>query len=157
VSAKAEHWKLLNEYALVQEHARRSITFPPPFNLVLLILDVILFIWYNKNVRKIYPDYTWGQRLERFLARNTSLDKDSRVRGATHSSHDHGEIQAEISIFDERAQRTVMNKDKGHSKGSLEGRLEGRLDSISKDTKIIQDMQQASTRAPTRARTLDAP
>jgi hypothetical protein len=137
VSAKAEHWKLLYEYELVQEHARRSITFPPPFNLVLLILDVVLFIRYRKNVRKIYPDYTWGQRFERFLARNISLDKDSRVRGATHSSHDHGEIQAEISIFDERAQRTVMNKDKGHSKGSLEDRLEGRLDSISKDTKSI--------------------
>jgi hypothetical protein len=149
VSAKAEHWKLLYEYELVQEHARRSIAFPPPFNLVLLMLDVLLYFWYEKNVKKIYPDYTRGQRLERFLARNRSPGKDRRVRGATHSSQDHGsdqKIQREISVFDERAQRTVMNKHKGYSTGSLEDRLEGKLDSISKDTKSIQDMQQASAR-----------
>jgi hypothetical protein len=162
VSAKAEKWKLLYEYALVQEHARRAIAYPAPFNLVLILLDLILITFHSRvqiNLRKIYPDYTWGQRLERFLARNTFIGKDSRVRGATHSSQDHvdhGKTQAEISALMERAQRTVMNKE--HSKGSVEDRLEHakeKLDSLSKDAKYIQDMQQASNRGSTCARMLD--
>jgi hypothetical protein len=158
VSAKAEHWKLLYEYELVQEHARRAIAFPPPLNVLVLIFDLV-WSFRIENVRRTYPDYTWYQRLERFLARNTTIGPDSRVRGATHSSQDHSfdrQIQADISVVMERARRTVMNK--GHSKGSLEDRLanvEGKLDSISKDAKSIQDMQQASNRGSTRARMLD--
>ena len=136
VSAKAQHWKLLYEYEVVQEHARLAIAVPPPFNLLWLTFDLIKLCSNKKNVRRIYPDYTWFQRIERFLARNTSIGPDSRVRGATHSSQDRGfdrKIQADIAVFEERARRTVMNK--GHSKGSLEDRLEnveGKLDSIRK-------------------------
>jgi hypothetical protein len=161
VNAKAEKWKLLYEYELAEEHARRAIAYPAPFNLVLLLVDLCLFRLpqVQKNLRHNYPDYTWGQRLERFLARNTFFGTDHRVRGATHSSQDRGfdrQIQADISVSMERARRAVMNK--GHSKGSLEDRLEnveGKLDSIRKDAKIIQDMQQASNRGSARARMLD--
>jgi hypothetical protein len=162
VSAKAAKWKLLYEYELVQEHARRAIAYPAPFNLILLLLDLILITFHpqvQEHLKHNYPDYTWGQRLERFLARNTFIGKDSRVRGATHSSQDHdddGKTQAAISALMARAQRTVMNK--GHSKDSIEDRLEHakeKLDSISKDAKCIQGMQTASNRGSTRARMLD--
>ena len=162
VSAKAAKWKLIYEYELVQEHARRAIAYPAQFNLILLILDLLLFFCspqVKKNLRNNYPDCTWGQRLERFLARNTFFGTDHRVRGATHSSQDNDDdrkTQAAISAFMERAQRTVMNKE--HSMGSLEDMLEHakeKLDSISKDAKCIQGMHQASNRGSTRARMLD--
>jgi hypothetical protein len=164
VSAKAAKWKLIYEYELVQEHARRAIAYPAPFNLVLLIWDLFLFHLpqVQKNLRNNYPDYTRGQRLERFLARNTNIDKDYRVRGATHSTQDlhDATTQAAISAIMGRAQRTVMNKE--HSKGSLEDmlehakeKLEKKLDSISKDAKCIQGMHIASNRGSTRARMLD--
>jgi hypothetical protein len=160
VSAKAAKWKLLYEYELAEEHARRAIAYPAPFNLVLLLVDLCLFRLpqVQKNLRHNYPDYTWGQRLERFLARNTFFGTDHRVRGATHSSQDHddGKTQAAISALMGRAQHIVMNK--GHSKDSVEDRLEHakeKLDSISKDAKCIQGMQTASNRGSTRARMLD--
>jgi hypothetical protein len=160
VSAKAEKWKLLYQYELVQEHARRAIAYPPPFNLVLLLLDFLFhYPQVQNNLRNNYPDYTWGQRLERFLARNTFIETDYRVRGATHSSQDHDgdpKIQAAISALMERAQRIVLNKE--HSRSSVEDKLEhakDKLDSISKDAKCIQGMQQASDRGSTRARMLD--
>jgi hypothetical protein len=161
VNAKAEKWKLLLEYELVQEHAQRAIAFPPPFNLVLLLLDLFLFNYSPVQffLKKIYPDYTWGQRLERFLARNTFIETDTRVRGATHSSQDQDDdrkTQAAISALMERAQRIVLNKE--NSKGSVEDNLEHakqKLDSISKDAKSIQGMQQDANRGSTRARMLE--
>jgi hypothetical protein len=164
VSAKAAKWRLIYEYELVQEHTRRAIAYPAPFNLGLLIVDLCWFQMQQvqKKLRHNYPDYSWGQRLERFLARNTYIGTDHRVRGATHSTQDLDDAttQATISAIMGRAQRTVMNKE--HSKGSLEVRLEHakekldeKLDSIIKDAKCIQDMQQASNRGSTRARMVD--
>jgi hypothetical protein len=51
----------------------------------------------------IYPDYTLGQRLDRFLARNEDMAKAERVRGAITNSNkqnpDDRRLQDKISRF----------------------------------------------------------
>jgi hypothetical protein len=135
VSARAQSQSWVYTYALVQEYSQRAIAFPPPLNLISLMWDLILFFWYKKKIRYLYPDYTFGQRLDRFLARNEHIAKAQRVRGATHSNKENDEdrrIQEKISAFMEHARRSVMNKE--HPKDSLDGKL----DSIASEIKHMQ-------------------
>ena len=141
VSKRAERQSWVYTYAMVQEYTARSIASPPPFNVIFLMLDLILFFWHYTRIWNIYPDYTWGQRLERFLTRNEDMAKAERVRGAMTNSNkqnpDDRRLQDKISAFMEHARRSVMNKQ--HSKDSIDGKL----DSITSEIKHMQGMQEA--------------
>jgi len=70
VTQKANTQLLLYKYSLLEEHSRRAIAAPVPFNVILLIIEVILYCWENQRVKDRYPDCTWGQRIDVFLSRN---------------------------------------------------------------------------------------
>jgi hypothetical protein len=141
VSKRAQTQSWVYTYALVQEYTQRSMASPPPLNVIFLMLDLILFCWHYKRIWDIYPDYTLGQRLDRFLARNEDMAKAERVRGAiTNSNKQNAEdrrVQANFSAFMEHARQSVMNKEL--SKDSMEGKL----DSIASAIKHMQGMQDA--------------
>jgi hypothetical protein len=74
IREQASSQRLIFTYELVQEHTRRSVAFPTPFNLIMLIWDFVLFACQYKALKMKFPDYTWGQRLDRCRLDQIRLD-----------------------------------------------------------------------------------
>jgi hypothetical protein len=65
IKEQARSKRLIFTYELVQEHTRRAVALPPPFNCLLLLIDLVLFVCQYETLKMCFPDYTWGQRLDR--------------------------------------------------------------------------------------------
>ena len=61
-----EHFELADEYS------RRFIAWPVPLNVILLPIEIVYFLREYKALTCRYPDNTYWQRLDMFLARNIS-------------------------------------------------------------------------------------
>jgi hypothetical protein len=115
VSARAQSQRCVYTYSLVHEYSQRAIAVPPPFNLILLMSDLIQFFWNSKGIRDLYPDYTFLQRLDKFLARNEHITTAQWLPGATHANNNKENdkdrrMREKISAFMEHARRSVMNR-----------------------------------------------
>jgi hypothetical protein len=63
VSARASRQRLIDRYDLIEEHLRRSYTYPVPINLIMVMVKLINF-WRvgRKRVQQLHPDCgVWKQ------------------------------------------------------------------------------------------------
>ena len=160
-SSRAKRDLLLYKYQIIEEHSRRVVAIPVPFNVFYLLYEMADFWWEYKALKHLLPDCTWSQRLDSFLSRN---QRPSRIAGADYNKHpalhiqiknllsfswhqkmkDEDQIpqtieadqltQARLSAFMERARAVVINK------VPPKDSMDYKVDSIAVDVRHIQEI-----------------
>ena len=70
VLEQANSKRLEDKYYIIGEHARIAVAAPVPFNVVLIVIELIGFLWRYKIIHKRYPDCQLGRRVDLYLSRN---------------------------------------------------------------------------------------
>jgi len=144
-TAIANRDRLIEKYGMVEEHSRRALALPVPFNVITTIFDLFLFIFvYYDSVQERYPECSRFERLNLFMSRTQPFSPARWIGSKARDSKKEHEVNEErrfgqsVSAFMERARTAVT--DQAHAPDTLYGRVH----QISEDVKVVQRMQSNS-------------
>ena len=129
-----EHFELADEYS------RRFIAWPVPLNVILLPIEIVYFLREYEALTCRYPDNTYWQRLDMFLARNISPSEwvewarlSTSAAGKAHNLH-----KAKLESCMERARDRALYMNETKDKDSLDFKV----DSMAKSIQHNQEMSE---------------
>jgi hypothetical protein len=139
--------RLIEKYGMVEEHARRYIAVPVPFNVITTIQELFAFFFiYYDSVHERYPECSLFERFNLFMSRNRPFSPARWFRSDTQNSHeehvvteheavDERRFGQTVSAFMERARTAVSDE------AQAPDTLLGRVYQISEEVKFVQRMQ----------------
>lgn len=114
VREKESRRQLQDTYCLVQEASYLSLSTPAPFNVLVLLYEVGMFILCYPEVQKQYPDCRLGRQIEIFL-RSKKLSTDSalsclKASASAAEAYDTHGFDLAVSACMERARSTLLDQ-----------------------------------------------
>jgi hypothetical protein len=80
-SNRAKSKRLEETYNIIVEHTRVAVAAPVPFNVILIVVEFILFLTQHKPAQKKWPDCKFGRMIDLFLSRNTPIGSTPQQEG----------------------------------------------------------------------------